>query len=163
MKAVVFDTGEHGVGGRAATRTTADTSIHSDWLSSSNSSTLRSAGLLFDNAAQCFTATDAAFQQQCEAWVAAGAARRWQGPVGTLKQGGSFEPLNPGVAVYVASGGMRQLAEHMAEEVRHAVLYCMVLCNSSNEATRLHPAVPVGEVAMAWCILVQDCQCINSI
>lgn len=127
MKAVVFDTGERGVGGRAATRTTADTSIHSNWLSS-NSSALHSAGLIFDHAAQCFTATDAAFQQQCEAWVAAGAAQRWQGPVGTLKQGGVFEPLNPGVAVYVAAGGMRQLAEHMAEEVRHAVMCCVQCC-----------------------------------
>lgn len=114
----MFDTGEHGVGGRAATRTTTDPSIHTDWLGrDAAGSALRSAGLLFDHAAQCFTATDPAFQQQCEAWVAAGAARRWEGPVGTLKPGGVFEPLGPGVAVYVATNGMRQLAEHMAEEV----------------------------------------------
>lgn len=118
-KAVVFDTGEHGVGGRAATRSTTDPSIHSDWLpNKSQGPALRSAGLLFDHAAQCFTATDPAFQQQCEAWVAAGAAKRWQGAVGTLKPGGVFEPLDQSVAVYVATGGMRQLAEHMAEEVR---------------------------------------------
>lgn len=114
MKAVVFDTGEHGVGGRAATRSTVDPSIHTDWLSST---ALRAAGLTFDHAAQCFTATDPAFQQQCEAWVAAGAARRWQGPVGTLKPGGVFEPLDPSVAVYVATDGMRQLAENMAQRV----------------------------------------------
>lgn len=123
------------MGGRAATRTTNDPSIHSDWLSSSaQSPALWSAGLVFDHAAQCFTATDPAFQQQCEAWVAAGAAKRWQGTVGTLKPVGVFEPLDPSVAVYVATGGMRQLAEHMAEEVsacavcvirlRFAVLCC---------------------------------------
>jgi predicted NAD/FAD-dependent oxidoreductase len=118
MKAVVFDTGEHGVGGRAATRATLDPSIHSDWISKDSSSVSRAAGLVFDHAAQCFTATDAAFQQQCEEWVAAGAAKRWQGQVGTLKPGGVFEPLDPSVAVYVATDGMRQLAEYMAEQVR---------------------------------------------
>jgi hypothetical protein len=117
MKAVVFDTGEHGVGGRAATRTTTDPSIHKDWLDNS-SSLIRSAGLLFDHAAQCFTATDPAFQQQCKEWEAAGAIRQWQGPVGTLKPGGAFQPFNPSTPLYVAVGGMRQLAEHMAEKVR---------------------------------------------
>jgi predicted NAD/FAD-dependent oxidoreductase len=117
MPAVVFDTGEHGVGGRAATRTTTDPSIHSDWIPKDSSSSLRAAGLLFDHAAQCFTATDPAFKQQCEAWVAAGAAKHWEGPVGTLKPGGVFEPLGADVAVYVATDGMRQLSEHMAAEV----------------------------------------------
>lgn len=116
MKAAVFDTGEHGVGGRAATRTTTDPSVRADWLSKDSSAALRAAGLTFDHAAQCFTATDPAFQQQCEAWVAAGAAKRWQGPVGTLKPGGVFTPLDSSVPVYVATGGMRQLAESMAEE-----------------------------------------------
>lgn len=118
MKAAVFDTGEHGVGGRAATRTTTDPSVHADWLSKDSSAALRAAGLTFDHAAQCFTAMDPAFQQQCEAWVAAGAAMRWQGPVGTLKPGGVFTPLDSDVPVYVATGGMRQLAKNMAAEVR---------------------------------------------
>jgi hypothetical protein len=118
MKAAVFDTGEHGVGGRAATRTTTDPSVHADWLSKDSSAALRAAGLTFDHAAQCFTATDPAFKQQCEAWVAAGAAKRWQGPVGMLKPGGVFTPLDSSVPVYVATGGMRQLAQSMAEEVR---------------------------------------------
>lgn len=122
MKAAVFDTGEHGVGGRAATRTTTDPSVHADWLSKDSSGALKAAGLTFDHAAQCFTATDPAFQQQCEAWLAAGVAKRWQGPVGTLKPGGVFTPLDSGVPVYVATGGMRQLAESMAEEVREARL-----------------------------------------
>jgi predicted NAD/FAD-dependent oxidoreductase len=72
MRAVVFDTGEHGVGGRAATHTTADRSVHADWLSSSDG-LQGGAGLLFDHAAQCFTATQPAFKQQCDAWEAAGA------------------------------------------------------------------------------------------
>lgn len=121
MKAVVFDTGEHGVGGRAATRTTNDASIHKTWLAantSTNANALRSAGMVFDHAAQLITATDPAFQQQCEEWVAGGAVQRWDaGSVGTLKPGGVFEPLDAGTAVYVATGGMRQLAEHMAEQV----------------------------------------------
>lgn len=127
MKAAVFDTGEHGVGGRAATRTTTDPSVHADWLSKDSSAALRAAGLTFDHAAQCFTATDPAFQQQCEAWVAAGAVKRWRGPVGTLRPGGVFTPLDSGVPVYVATGGMRQLAESMAEEVRGTAHWWMIL------------------------------------
>jgi predicted NAD/FAD-dependent oxidoreductase len=90
---------------------------------------------MFDHAAQCFTATDPAFQQQCEAWVAAGAARRWQGPVGTLKPAGVFEPLEPSVAVYVATDGMRQLAESMAEQVSNTVFAA-----TQQAAARLWPS-----------------------
>jgi predicted NAD/FAD-dependent oxidoreductase len=126
MPAVVFDTGEHGVGGRAATRTTADRSIRPDWLaaavsdggvggSAGASSSLRDAGLLFDHAAQCFTATAPAFKQQCEEWEAAGVVRRWAPhAVGVLAPGGRFSPLSPASPVYVAAGGMRALAEHMS-------------------------------------------------
>lgn len=52
------------------------------------------------------------------ALLAAGVVQRWQGPVGVLKPGGRFEPLGGEVPLYVASKGMRQLAQHMADEVR---------------------------------------------
>jgi predicted NAD/FAD-dependent oxidoreductase len=71
MKAVVFDTGEHSVGGRAATRTSKDPSLHAEWISPSLAK-VKNLNLTFDHAAQCFTATDPAFQQQVQAWLAAG-------------------------------------------------------------------------------------------
>jgi predicted NAD/FAD-dependent oxidoreductase len=72
MKAVVFDTGEHSVGGRAATRSSADASLHAEWLSPSLVKAKHTLNLKFDHAAQCFTAKDPAFQQQVKAWEAAG-------------------------------------------------------------------------------------------
>lgn len=116
MQAVVFDTGEHSVGGRAATRTTQDSSIRQEWVSPDHSG-LSKANLVFDHAAQCFTATDPAFQQQVASWEAAGVVQRWQGAVGTLTPGGVFKPLSPDTPLYVAKGGMRRLAQHMAEQV----------------------------------------------
>ncbi|KAF6245554.1 hypothetical protein COO60DRAFT_1278564 [Scenedesmus sp. NREL 46B-D3] len=115
MQAVVFDTGEHSVGGRAATRSSADASLRAEWISPALAG-VKHLNLAFDHAAQCFTATDPAFQQQVQAWVAAGVVQRWQGPVGVLKPGGRFEPLGGEVPLYVASKGMRQLAQHMADE-----------------------------------------------
>ncbi|WIA18940.1 hypothetical protein OEZ85_003609 [Tetradesmus obliquus] len=115
MRAVVFDTGEHGVGGRAATRSSSDASLHAEWISPSLAA-VRNLNLRFDHAAQCFTATDPAFQQQVQAWLAAGVVQRWQGPVGVLRPGGTFEPLGDATPLYVATGGMRQLAQHMADE-----------------------------------------------
>jgi predicted NAD/FAD-dependent oxidoreductase len=46
-----------------------------------------------------------------------GVVQRWQGPVGVLRPGGRFEPLGDAVPLYVAVGGMRQLAQHMADQV----------------------------------------------
>jgi hypothetical protein len=54
INSVVFDTGEHGVGGRLASRSTADKSMRPKWTPPE----LQSAGLMFDHAAQFFTATD---------------------------------------------------------------------------------------------------------
>lgn len=51
-------------------------------------------------------------------WLAEGAVREWQGPVGTLQRGGAFSPLPPGSpARYVATGGMRMLAQHVAQRL----------------------------------------------
>src|SRR5689334_292951 len=100
MKAVVFDTGEHTVGGRAATRTTQDNSLHQEWIHPDHPA-LKQANLVFDHAAQCFTATDPGFKQQVEAWEAAGVVQRWRGAVGTLKPGGVFERLSSDLPLYV--------------------------------------------------------------
>lgn len=116
MQAVIFDTGEHSVGGRAATRTTRDESLRHEWISPEHPG-LQKANLVFDHAAQCFSATDPAFRQQVASWEAAGIVQRWQGPVGTLKSGGGFEPLSSDAPLYIANGGMRALAQHMADQV----------------------------------------------
>eukprot|EP00879_Flechtneria_rotunda_P025031 GHRR01026564.1.p1 GENE.GHRR01026564.1~~GHRR01026564.1.p1 ORF type:complete len:266 (+),score=81.45 GHRR01026564.1:113-910(+) len=113
VRAVVFDTGKRSVGGRAATRTTADASIHSNWINNH----LSKAQLVFDHAAQCFTATDPWFNQQVTAWLASGVVQQWQGPVGTLKAGGIFQQFGADQQLYVAAGGMRRLAQHMADQV----------------------------------------------
>ncbi|EFN58722.1 hypothetical protein CHLNCDRAFT_16675, partial [Chlorella variabilis] len=101
LRCTVFDTGEHGVGGRLATRSSADGSLRG-----------APPGLLFDHACQYFTATHPSFQQIVDEWQAAGVVQRWEGPVGRLR-GGSFVP-DGGQERYMARGGMRQLAEHLA-------------------------------------------------
>lgn len=70
---------------------------------------------MFDHAAQFFTATDPWFAQQVEQWEREGIVHRWEGPVGTLR-GGTFE-ADPDTVRYVAKGGMRFLAEHLASEL----------------------------------------------
>lgn len=57
-------TGEHGVGGRLATRAEADGSLPG--------APAGVAGLVFDHAAQYFTASDPAFQGMVERWEAGG-------------------------------------------------------------------------------------------
>jgi hypothetical protein len=65
--------------------------------------------------------------------LAAGVVQRWQGPVGVLRPGGRFEPLPGDTPLYVASKGMRQLAQHMADEVR-----CLEASSSSSSAGTAH-------------------------
>lgn len=55
VRSVVFDTGEHGPGGRLATRSTADQSLRRAWLPSEG---LADANMMFDHAAQYFTVDD---------------------------------------------------------------------------------------------------------
>eukprot|EP00887_Chlorella_sp_A99_P001479 scaffold8.g1479.t1 len=107
----VFDTGEHGVGGRLATRSAADGSLPD-----------APPGLLFDHAVQFFTATDPWFSALAQQWEAAGVVHRWEGAVGVLAAG-RFEPLPAGPPRYIAAGGMRALAQHLtalAAAVTHA-------------------------------------------
>jgi hypothetical protein len=60
IRSVVFDTGEHSVGGRLGTRSSRDGSLHPEWLPAD----LAGADLAFDHAAQCFTATDPRWVEQ---------------------------------------------------------------------------------------------------
>lgn len=117
----MFDTGEHGVGGRAATRDASDGSLRAEWLPPNllAEDGAPPQGLVFDHAAQAFTATDPAFAAQTRAWEAAGVVRRWDGPVGMLHPGGHWKPLpDDAPPLWVPTRGMRALAEHMAHEVR---------------------------------------------
>lgn len=49
--------------------------------------------------------------------MVAGVVQQWRGPVGVLKPGGAFEPFGSELPLYVATKGMRQLAQHMADQV----------------------------------------------
>ncbi|KAI8462978.1 MAG: hypothetical protein J3K34DRAFT_527354 [Monoraphidium minutum] len=115
VRADVFDTGEHTVGGRLATRSQGAGSLRAEWVPRG----LEGAKLAFDHAAQFFTATDPRFQALVDKWLAAGVVREWAGPVGTWRAGAAgaagFEPLpEGGPRRYVAAGGMAALAEHLA-------------------------------------------------
>lgn len=156
MRAVVFDTGEHGVGGRAATRCGDDGSL-AKGLSSpplSALAPLQQQKLVFDHAAQCFSTSDAAFRQQVDAWEAAGVVSRWRGPVGTLAAGAGFQPLGPDASpLYAAAGGMRRLAEHMATEVQCS---CVALVQAF--CVQQAP-LPAAAAAAAFVALTACCGC----
>lgn len=106
LRSVVFDTGEHGVGGRLATRSSADGSLKG-----------APPGLVFDHAAQFFTASDPAFCAMVERWAADGVVARWHGPVGRLRDGAFTR--DDSQERWVAPGGMRALAQYLAGQARH--------------------------------------------
>eukprot|EP00850_Spirogloea_muscicola_P012842 SM000085S23192 [mRNA] locus=s85:40100:42398:+ [translate_table: standard] len=98
VRSTVFDTGKHGLGGRMATRhVVADAGGHE---------------LVFDHAAQYFTASDPAFLALVNAWVARGLVDEWTGLVARLSPGGAAAPLPPSRR-YVGRGGMRALCDGM--------------------------------------------------
>ena len=107
----MFDTGEHGVGGRLATRASADGSL---------SGAPPGSELVFDHAAQYFTAADPAFAAMVADWQAAGVVEEWRGPVGALRAGAFTPDPSPGPR-YVARGGMRRLATHLAGQASRAL------------------------------------------
>ena len=96
ISSVVYDTGEHGVGGRLGTRELG-----------------RDKALVFDHAAQYFTANDQRFSDRVSRWRAAGVVAPWTGAVGTLSVGGAFAPLPALPQRYFATEGMRSLAEYV--------------------------------------------------
>ncbi|GFR40845.1 hypothetical protein Agub_g1494 [Astrephomene gubernaculifera] len=120
IKSTVFDTGKHGVGGRMATRAGGEASLRSGTacsLRQPGKPADQLGGLRFDHAAQFFTVTDPLFQAHVDRWLAAGAVQLWEGPVGSLHAPSGAFRLLPPQPRYVASGGMRALAQRLAEEV----------------------------------------------
>lgn len=116
IRSTVFDTGEHGVGGRLGTRAGGDGSLRRPDPPPSLAE-----ALLFDHAAQFFTAADPRFAAMVAGWEAAGAVTRWTGLLArlALAADGSFAPLPaaPGetdAVRYVGVGGMRQMASFLA-------------------------------------------------
>lgn len=63
---------------------------------------------------QYFTASDPAFRDMVDRWVADGVVTRWEGPVGTLREG-SFQ-ADASQERYVARRGMRYLAQYLATQ-----------------------------------------------
>ncbi|KAK3136913.1 hypothetical protein QOZ80_5BG0444890 [Eleusine coracana subsp. coracana] len=98
VRAVVFDTGMHGLAGRMATRAVGGEQ------------------LVFDHAAQFFTATDERFQKLVDAWVDRGLVREWRGLIGELEAGGRFRPIPSSTPRYIGVNGMRPLADSIMPE-----------------------------------------------
>ncbi len=114
IKSTVFDTGEHGVGGRLATRSGSDGSLR-------NPEPITLDNIVFDHAAQYFTASDPRFVQMVENWAAAGAVREWDGSVGALSNT-RYKSLEQTRKMYIGTGGMRQFAEYLASAAESSKL-----------------------------------------
>ncbi|KAG2630484.1 renalase-like isoform X2 [Panicum virgatum] len=99
VRSVVFDTGMHGLGGRMATR----------FVDSGEQ-------LVFDHAAQFFTASDERFQRLVDEWLDRGLVREWSGLIGELEAGGRFTPIPSSTPRYIGVNGMRSLADAMLPE-----------------------------------------------
>ncbi|XP_066355166.1 uncharacterized protein [Miscanthus floridulus] len=99
VRSVVFDTGMHGLGGRMATR----------FVDGGEQ-------LVFDHAAQFFTASDERFQRLVDEWLDSGLVREWSGLVGELEAGGRFRPIHSLTPRYIGVNGMRPLADAMLPE-----------------------------------------------
>ncbi|XP_061340475.1 uncharacterized protein LOC133286957 [Gastrolobium bilobum] len=100
VRSTVFDTGIHGLGGRMGTRVI-DPPPHP---------------LIFDHAAQFFTVSDSRFAELVNAWIDKGLVREWQGTIGELQNGGHFVPFVPSPPRYIATNGMRFLADSLLSE-----------------------------------------------
>ncbi|PKU79239.1 uncharacterized protein LOC110105486 [Dendrobium catenatum] len=95
IRSTVFDTGIHGLGGRMATRAVVESQQK----------------LVFDHAAQFFTACDARFQNLVNRWVSEGLVLEWKGTIGELEAGGRFTPIQSSTTKYIGIDGMRPLAD----------------------------------------------------
>ncbi|OMO96283.1 hypothetical protein COLO4_15380 [Corchorus olitorius] len=98
VKSTVFDTGMHGLGGRMGTRL------------------IEPQGLIFDHAAQFFTASDSRFAELVDYWLEKGLVREWQGLVGELELGGQFTPLPSSPRKFIGVKGMRPLADTLISQ-----------------------------------------------
>ncbi|KAG0477384.1 hypothetical protein HPP92_014225 [Vanilla planifolia] len=97
IRSTVFDTGIHGLGGRMGTREVFESQQQ----------------LVFDHAAQFFTATDERFQKLVDKWLADGLVCEWKGLIGELEAGGHFTPLPSSCIKYIGAKGMRPLADSL--------------------------------------------------
>ena len=109
--------GEHGCGGRLGTRVATDASLRD-----APQDMQGSPALVFDHAAQFFTASDPWFQERVHDWHKRGWVHIWEGPVGNITPGGHFgsNAQLDSSDKWVATGGMRCLADKLAHEVTAA-------------------------------------------
>ncbi|KAJ4719689.1 FAD/NAD(P)-binding oxidoreductase family protein [Melia azedarach] len=95
VKSTVFDTGNHGLGGRMGTRM------------------IGPQPLIFDHAAQFFTVNDSRFGQLVAGWLERGLVKQWEGVIGELEVGGKFSPFPSSPPRYIGANGMRPLADSL--------------------------------------------------
>ncbi|MED6181301.1 hypothetical protein PIB30_018036 [Stylosanthes scabra] len=100
VRSTVFDTGVHGLGGRLGTRVVDPNS------------------LVFDHAAQFFTVSDSRFAELVHGWTDKGLVSEWKGPIGELQSGGKFVPFLSSPPRYIATRGMRSLADSLLSQAR---------------------------------------------
>ncbi|XP_027350395.1 uncharacterized protein LOC113861635 isoform X1 [Abrus precatorius] len=100
VRSTLFDTGIHGLGGRMGTRV------------------IDPHPLIFDHAAQFFTVNDSRFAELFNAWMDKGLVLEWKGTIGELHSGGNFVPFLPSPPKYIATNGMRFLADSLLSETR---------------------------------------------
>ncbi|KAH0994636.1 hypothetical protein GBA52_018500 [Prunus armeniaca] len=100
VRSTVFDTGVHGLGGRMGTRI------------------VDPQPLVFDHAAQFFTASDPQFAGLVQGWLEQGLVREWQGTIGELEVGGHFVPLPSSPPRYIGVNGMRPIADSLLSQTR---------------------------------------------
>lgn len=75
--------------------------------------------LIFDHAAQFFTASDPQFAELVQGWSERGLVSQWTGAVGELEAGGRFSPLpSSSPPRFIAPNGMRLLADSILSQVR---------------------------------------------
>ncbi|KAF6173463.1 hypothetical protein GIB67_027158 [Kingdonia uniflora] len=98
IRSTVFDTGIHGLGGRMGTRV------------------IDPQPLVFDHAAQFFTASDSWFAELVDGWLKKGLVREWQGPVGEIEAGGPFVEIPHSSPRYIGVNGMRPLADSILSQ-----------------------------------------------
>lgn len=73
--------------------------------------------LIFDHAAQFFTASDPVFAELVHDWSLKGLVQEWEGTIGELQLGGEFTPLPSSPTKYVGVNGMRPLADSILSQV----------------------------------------------
>lgn len=100
--------GVHGLGGRMATRM------------------IDPQPLVFDHAAQFFTASDPRFQKLVDRWLEKGLVCEWKGLLGELEAGGRFTLIPSSTARYIGMKGMRSLADSIICQVRSFSLFSWI-------------------------------------